>query len=138
MEKQSPPPGLAKVQKGVTIFPYGVKTVTIPDSPNRVCDLSVNGEFTLNETQWQAFELAGAVFLPAAGYRNSNYPTNYPITIENVNTQCHYWTATHYDDPHFTNTAYSVFSSYEGAGAFNYAFYDYRYSGCSVRLAGVK
>lgn len=64
-----------------------------------------------------------------AGYREVTYSSS----IQAVNTQCHYWTATHYDDG-----AYCVFSLYEGSGGFNYASYEYRFSGCSVRLAGVK
>lgn len=45
---------------------------------------------TYTYSQWQAMEIAGAIFLPAAGNRNGN-------NIENSSTSGYYWTATRKD-----------------------------------------
>ena len=47
---------------------------------------------TYSVSDWIAMENAGAVFLPAAGFRISDSIT------DNVNNSCYYWTTTPYDN----------------------------------------
>ena len=56
---------------------------------------------TFTSEQWAKMEAAGAVFLPAAGYRYITY-------VGNVQTAGYYWSATEYD---VSRAGYFVFSS---------------------------
>ena len=73
-----------------------------------------------NSSQWDSMERAGAVFLPAAGYR-------YGTSVYNVGLYGYYWSSTPYDSDY----AYGLFF-------FSYylypQYYYYRYVGRSVRL----
>lgn len=76
---------------------------------------------TYTKEQWSVMESAGAVFLPAAGYR-------YGTGVNDFGSSGHYWSAT----PHDTDRAYFLgFGSY-GFGPQGY--YGDRYGGRSVRL----
>jgi hypothetical protein len=74
---------------------------------------------TFTADQWSKLEAAGAVFLPASGYR-------YGSDVGNVQGGGYYWSATEYDG----NDAYCLFFASGGAGMYNY----FRYDGLSVRL----
>lgn len=84
---------------------------------------TINVSYTsniINVSQWNVLENAGAVFLPAAGYR-------YGVNVDGINENGYYWSSTNYD-PH---SAYkvSVSDSY-----FNSHGYGERRNGNSVRL----
>lgn len=70
-------------------------------------------------SQWAELEAAGAVFLPAAGYR-------YGADVREVQQEGYYWTATGYDD----DESYSINFYSSGVGVSDH----YRYYGYSVRL----
>ncbi|MBQ3579389.1 MAG: hypothetical protein II975_00090 [Bacteroidales bacterium] len=81
-----------------------------------------NGGYTANTytmAQWQTMEAAGAVFLPAAGYRHIS-------DLNDVSTHGLYWSSTHFSvsgawDAYFHDSYVGI--NYEG-----------RTYGCSVRL----
>ena len=74
---------------------------------------------TFTAEQWATMETAGAIFLPAAGYRNGT-------RVYNVLYYSRYWSATEYD----SNYAYCLYFSSLEAFMSNY----YRDRGLSVRL----
>ena len=74
---------------------------------------------TFSAEQWSKLESAGAVFLPAAGYR-------YGSSVGTVQYYGVYWSATE----GYSYFAYCLYFYSDGA----YMFYDSRYSGLSVRL----
>lgn len=75
---------------------------------------------TFTTEQWSKLEIAGAVFLPASGYRNKG------SNMRSVQIYGYYWSATEYNS---FNAYYLCFLSAE-AEVRNY----YRYGGLSVRL----
>ena len=78
---------------------------------------SANQIFTAD--QWSKLEAAGAVFLPASGYRDGS-------SVDGVQYGCYYWSATEYDSLY----AYYVYSYSDAAGM----AYNFRNCGRSVRL----
>ena len=82
--------------------------ILFPDSythPSTVAAINTTNNFNgtwgnnpISAAGWTVMEAAGAVFLPAAGYRQSN-------TVYNDNAYGRYWSATRYDAAY----AYSVF-----------------------------
>ena len=74
---------------------------------------------TFTAEQWSKLESAGAVFLPAAGYR-------YGSDVGAVQYYGHYWSATEND----SSRAYYLYFTSDGA----FRYYNYRYYGLSVRL----
>ena len=74
---------------------------------------------TFTADQWSKLEAAGAVFLPAAGYRHG-------FGVSTVQCSGHYWSATEYD----SNCAYNLPFCSGGAHVVNIN----RFSGYSVRL----
>ena len=69
--------------------------ILLPDDWTLPAGLSFTGNYTTNYTtnsysaaDWAKMEQNGAVFLPAAGYRNSN-----ATTVTNANTYGHYWSS---------------------------------------------
>ena len=74
---------------------------------------------TFTADQWFKLESAGAVFLPAAGYR-------YGSNVSNVHFSGYYWSATEDN----SNCAYCLYF-YSGGALMDY---NYRYYGQSVRL----
>ena len=69
--------------------------------------------------EWATLEAAGAVFLPAAGYRNGT-------SVNHVGTIGYYWSSSH-NDGNSGNTV-TIGEGYSGTSSNNYA------NGCSVRL----
>ena len=106
---------------GLIIFPdeythpRGVAGLINVNTADATCD-----DNTITLSDWQQMEIAGAVFLPAAGYR-------YGTEIFNVNERGGYWSSTYKN---------------ESESWFLYFFYDNsvttdsdaRYAGYSVRL----
>ena len=83
----------------------------------------ISADYTANAytaVQWSAMEDAGAVFLPAAGFRDGT-------TVSNVSTHGYYWSASHINGTY----AYAV---YFYAGYANAADLGARALGRSVRL----
>ena len=81
---------------------------------------------TYSEEQWAVMEAAGAVFLPAAGYRDGT-------DVSNVILYGDYWSSTPdaSDEPFSENRAYSF--SFDSDGLYPQAYGD-RFYGLSVRL----
>lgn len=73
-----------------------------------------------NPVTWERMEKAGAVCLPAAGYRSGSI-------VYNVGDNGYYWSAT-------ANDEYGAFSVYFFSYYVRPSSSDYRGSGCSVRL----
>ncbi len=69
-------------------------------------------------------ESAGAVFLPAAGYRIGT-------SVGNVGSSGYYWSSTAYD----CDNAWDLF--FYGSDAYMYSYFILRYLGQSVRLVRV-
>lgn len=112
---------------GIILFP---DSYTHPSSGVSIRNINANGAFTDNnilETSWRVMEAAGAVFLPACGYRG--YVTNNSSrpSINSVGAQGRYWSSTHKDQQ------YSYFL-YFAASARNTQNNTERYYGLSVRL----
>lgn len=103
---------------GVIIFPDGYSTTntTITSSAN-----NLTKDFqTLGASDWEGMENAGAVFLPAGGYRKGS-------SLTNEGSRGAYWTSTAIDG----STAWSVIFYDQSLNADGK---DGRYSGFSVRL----
>lgn len=87
-------------------------------------DYSNDGHFadnTYSVEQWSKMESAGAVFLPAAGYRSGTY-------VGSVGWRCFYWSSTLYDDERYAfilHITMCYLSPQDGA---------WRFEGQSVRL----
>lgn len=77
---------------------------------------------TYTAEQWKSLENAGAIFLPAAGYRKWQ-------EIKEVNTDCKYWTG-EYDGINFADCIYHNADPGSGMGGYN----AYRAEGLTVRL----
>ena len=102
--------------------------VILPDDWQLPSGCSFNASYSYytvniyNSTQWSNMEAAGAVFLPAAGYRHST-------TVYNSGTYGNYWSANMYNS--------DVSSSYRMrflSGSLYSKSTGYRYYGHSVRL----
>ena len=108
---------------GVILLPdnWSSDTYSLSNTNSSGASFSSN---TISASQWNTLEQAGAVFLPAAGYR-------YGTSVYNVGSYGLYWSASYYD----SGGAYYVYfgDSYLYTG--NYG--TYRYYGFSVRLARV-
>ncbi len=80
---------------GVILLPddWSTDYYTLNSTNSPTADFSTN---TITDGDWLFFlEAAGAVFLPAAGYR---YQNNTTVYVNDVNTRCSYWSSTHCDD----------------------------------------
>ena len=107
---------------GVIIFPDNYTHPSGVTQPTNINGYTSN--YTGNSydaTQWSRMESAGAVFLPAAGYREGT-------SVDEVGSYGRYWSSTYYDNSDY---AYVVnFDSSKG----NPSDYNRRYRGYSVRL----
>lgn len=127
--------GLGKVDsvKGTIILPDNWSTPRgVSFTPNTSKGLKDNGGSFFNQKydnyshntysveEWSIMESAGAVFLPAAGYRSGT-------STNNINATGDYWSAT----PDDANNARSI---YFYSDSFQPCSYDQRYLGQSVRL----
>ena len=88
--------------------PSGINTYSAPSNNN-----------TYTASQWSQMEGAGAIFLPAAGYR-------YGTGVYGVGTVGHYWSSTYYDEGY----AYGMYFDGDDIGV----YYGSRDGGRSVRL----
>lgn len=111
---------------GVILFPdyyWHPSGVTLPVGINEM-----SGEYnnSYNAVDWRKMEKAGAVFLPASGYRTCGPTTAVMDAVVSINADCYYWTTS-------TTNSYSAKTlmcnnSFVGCTNLN------RASGCSVRL----
>ena len=109
---------------GVILLPddWSTNTYSLNSTNSSGASFSSN---TLTASQWSTLEQAGAVFLPAAGYR-------YGTSVYDVDSYGNYWSAL-YDD---SDGAYGVYFNVSILIT-NGNCYFYRYGGRSVRLVRV-
>ena len=93
-----------------------------------------NPAVSLHASDWNKMEAAGAVFLPAGGYRNGT-----TVTLKLYDTEYgDYWTSTETTNQGSFNDTYAIMLNFgrdEESDFFD--FYNFpRYNGCSVRLIG--
>ena len=109
---------------GLLIFPDTFTwptTVTAPGASDiNKKNLAWNSVPGYNQTQFEALEGAGAVFLPAAGYRNGS-------SVSSVGGSGRYWSSTAYD----SGNAYYLY--FDSSNVFHDSTF-YRFLGFSVRL----
>lgn len=108
-----------KVSQGTVANTHGL--ILLPDDwtlPNGLTFTPYAGNWTTNtytEGQWAKMELAGAVFLPAAGCRKG-------VSLEKIGTQGYYWTSSRKDDQNayvmtfYSNGVEADYSSGRGTG----------------------
>ena len=87
------PAGSVTTINGFMLFPDDWTDDCIPSG---ITDFSYTSVNTISEANWRRFEAAGAVFLPAAGWRNPevNNAGNVWIAIEHTYQDGYYWTST--------------------------------------------
>lgn len=93
-----------------------------------------NHAVSLHASDWNKMEAAGAVFLPAGGYRDVT-----TVTLKLYDTEYgDYWTSTETTNQGSFNDTYAIMLNFgrdEESDFFD--FYNFpRYNGCSVRLIG--
>ena len=120
---------------GVILFPDVFVWPTGGEAPLETTAVNVNanaGEYskyskapTYTTTQFSTLELAGAVFLPAAGYREQS-------SIKGDATRAYYWTSTVGDDSSSSNPTSYAFTCWEDSGFGQTSMV--RSLGCFVRL----
>lgn len=111
---------------GIIIFPDSYTHpggVTAPTGINLFDNTNWNAN-QYTATDWAKMEAAGCVFLPAAGYRESEF-------VNVVNEYGYYWSSSAYTSYSSTSSAYNL---YFDSGIIIPANYNNRYYGCSVRL----
>ena len=104
---------------GVILLPddWNSSTYSLKNTNSSGANFSNN---KLTTSQWNILEQAGAVFLPAAGYRNKT-------TVYSVGSYGYYWSASYY----FSSSASDVYFRESGLGTDgNFS----RYCGLSVRM----
>lgn len=104
---------------GVILLPDDWSTSTYSLSSTNTYDASFSSN-VISASQWTTLENAGAVFLPAAGYR-------FWTSVNDVGSDGSYWSAS-YDN------SYYACSVYFGGSALGADYIDHRCYGCSVRL----
>ena len=108
---------------GIILFP---DSYTHPAGVPNIGNTNATGRYytdnPISSAGWASMEAAGAVFLPAAGYRNN-------ITVYNVNSYGYYWASTMYNYQY----AYTVYF-YNGYLSPNYSTALVRCYGAAVRL----
>ena len=130
-DKASEKMGVARIKLSETEYANGL--ILLPDSWNAPEGVAFKSGFasssgaeyyatyqTFTLAEWQKLEAAGAVFLPASGYRDGS-------RVRGVQYYGNYWSATAYD----SDNAYGL-DFYSGGASANY--YNYRYYGQAVRL----
>ena len=114
--------GMVNNKHGVILFPDGYTHptgITIPTGINATGSTGWNSNsYTLNE--WVTMEAAGAVFLPAAGYR-------WGSDVLSVGTNGVYWSSTH-------DHEYDAYGMFFASGYLDATGEDNRYYGYAVRL----
>ena len=111
---------------GLLLFPDSFTWPTGSDAPAESTATQVNGtdNFTVTYTlaQFATLEVAGAVFLPAGGFR-------YGSTVDYAGSRSSYWSSTP-----STTSSKNAYNLTFGSGSVNTAGNDLRYYGRSVRL----
>ncbi len=102
--------------------------ILLPDSwslPEGLCFAPGNSDWAnvYDIAQWDQMEAAGAVFLPAAGYRVG-------INVDNIEISGDYWSSTNFNDYPADHARYLVFSS----NSLHATYTNHRNYGCSIRL----
>lgn len=106
---------------GLIIFP---DNYVHPAGAGELTYLNTNAGWTpFRETAWDSMEAAGAIFLPAAGYRDG-------VSVASVTSEGVYWSATSASN----NEAHRVLFSNSGTGDYSATNATQRYYGYSVRL----
>ncbi len=107
---------------GVILLPdnWSSDTYSLSNTNSSGASFSCN---TISASQWNTLEQAGAVFLPAAGYRNGT-------SVNNVGSNGNYWSASY----NTSNNAYNVNFNDSNLNPQNN---NNRYNGFAVRLARV-
>ena len=93
-----------------------------------------NPAVSLHASDWNKMEAAGAVFLPAGGYRDGT-----TVTLKLYDTEYgDYWTSTETTNQGSFNDTYAIMLNFGRDSASDFFdFYNFpRYNGCSVRLIG--
>ena len=93
-----------------------------------------NPAVSLHASDWDKMEAAGAVFLPAGGYRDGT-----TVTLKLYDTEYgDYWTSTETTNQGSSNDRYAIMLNFGRDSASDFFdFYNFpRYNGCSVRLIG--
>ena len=93
-----------------------------------------NYAVTLLASDWDKMEAAGAVFLPAGGYRDGT-----TVTLKLSGTEYgNYWTSTETTNQGSFNDSYAIMLNFgRDSESDFFDFYNFpRYNGCSVRLIG--
>ena len=106
---------------GVILLPDDWSSGTYSLSSTNTSNASFSSN-TITASQWSTLEQAGAVFLPAAGYRNG-------ASVNWVGSVGNYWSASYEN----SSNAYGV--EFDGSGL--YCSHNNRSSGLSVRLVHV-
>ena len=130
-DKASEKMGVARIKLSETEYANGL--ILLPDSWNAPEGVAFKSGFasssgaeyyatyqTFTLAEWQKLEAAGAVFLPASGYRDGS-------RVRGVQYYGNYWSATAYD----SDNAYGLDFYSGGASAYSYGN---RYYGQAVRL----
>ena len=93
-----------------------------------------NPAVSLHASDWNKMEAAGAVFLPAGGYRDGT-----TVTLKLYDTEYgDYWTSTETTNQGSSNDRYAIMLNFgRDSESDFFDFYNFpRYNGCSVRLIG--
>ena len=106
---------------GVILLPddWSSGTYSLSSTNTSVASFSSN---MITASQWSTLEQAGAVFLPAAGFRLGT-------SVSNVGSSGYYWSASYYNSDRARYVSFLVSSLYMPS--------NYRYGGRSVRLVRV-
>jgi len=104
---------------GVILLPDDWSSDTYSLSNTNSSDASYSSN-TVSATQWSTLEQAGAVFLPAAGYRSGT-------SVNNVGSNGEYWSAS------YSNSYLARYVGFNGT-ILSAGYVDGRYYGQSVRL----
>ena len=104
--------------KGLIVLPDGWKTTyySLSETNNAEASYSSN---VVTADQWQTLEQYGAVFLPAAGFRNQS-------TVSYANSRGYYWSSSSYNNGNASCVKFTDAASSVG--------YSPKYYGGSVRL----
>ena len=108
--------------KGMIVFP---DTYVHPDgtdfvASDEIYNMKSNYAATVSVEGWRKMEVAGAIFLPAAGYRDSD------VVMKGANVDGRYWSSSYRDKQ------YAFFMKFSSDG--NQTNYEKRCNGYSVRL----
>ena len=117
---------------GLIIFPDGYVHPDGVSGPDYINDMTTAAAWEANQyssSDWNAMQTAGAVFLPAAGCRETYDSGEVGIHSVSKSIQCWYWTSTYAkDDPERAkNLRVAADNMYTNSGT-------NRFRGCSVRL----